>query len=284
MDFNQAIQLQTASSTFININSVSTAVAPATPLSGYAVESFGLGQSSIRGYVTENAQRDGVQAAEAFFGPRSVEIGVAVFGSTLGDFWDKIDALNGALDPYPSQFESTDGFRELRIYSPTGTTSRHLYMFVRPANLPSYSFNKNQSVGPSSKGFAANARIAFTAKDPRKISVAETTVSISTGTTTIAYDGTYDFYPRLIVTASGTSASYVLGSRTIGLTGMTSGVSYYIDHQNYTIRTGSFSGTLVPARIDNTITTGFGPIRPGGTIVLTGSVSACSLIYREAWL
>jgi hypothetical protein len=284
MDFNQAIQLQTSSSTFINLNSVSSAVAPATPVSGYAVESAGLGQSTIRGYVTENAQRDGVQAAEAFFGPRAVEISVAVFGSTLGDFWDKIDALNGALDPYPAQFESDDGFRQLRFYSPTGATSRHLYMFVRPSNLPSYSFNKNQSVGPSSKGFAANARVSFTAKDPRKISVSETTVSISTGTTTIAYNGTYDYYPRLIVTASGTSASYTLGSRTIGLSGLSSGTSYYIDHQTYTIRTGSFTGTLVPARIDNTTTTGFGPIRPGGNIVLSGSVSDCSLIYREAWL
>lgn len=284
MDFNQPISLQTASATFLEINTITSAAGPATPLSGYAVDGVTLGAANVRGYTVDEAQRDGIKGAEAFLGARNVTLIVSAYGSTIGNFWDKVDTLSGSMDPYPDAFVSDDGFRQLRFYSPTGATTKQVYMLVRPLAIPGIGVTKNQSVGASAKGFATNTQLAFLAKDPRKISVAESTVSISVGTTTVAYTGNYKYYPTVIVTASGTSASYTLGGKTVSLIGLSSGTSYYIDHAKATLRIGSSTGTISQGKFNETLTTGFGAIASGGSLVLSGSASGGSMIYREAWL
>lgn len=286
MDFNQPIALQTTSSAYIEMNTLTSAVAPATPLSGYIVDSVTLGTSAVRGFIAEKAQRDGIQAAEAFFGPRDVSVIVQAFGSTLGDFWDKVDALSIANDPYPNAFESDAGFRKLRFYSPTGSTSRQVYMSVRPTALAGIRVNKNMSQGSASKGFATNVQMNFVAVDPRKISVTEYTQSISTGTTTVAYTGNYEFYPQFIFTPSGTSLSYVIGGRTVSLIGLSAGTAYYVDHNKATVRTGSFTGPLAQGKVSPSATTGFGYLSSqfSSTVVVTGGLTSGSIIYRNAWL
>jgi hypothetical protein len=284
MDFNQPISLQTASATFLEINTVTSAAGPATPLSGYAVEGVTIGAAGVRGYTVDEAQRDGIRGAEAFLGSRNVTLVVSAYGSSIGNFWDRVDTLSGAMDPYPNAFVSDDGFRQLRFYSPTGSTTKQVYMLVRPASIPGIGVTKNQSVGASAKGFASNTQLAFLAKDPRKISVSEYTVSISAGTTTVAYTGNYKYYPTVIVTASGTSASYTLGGKTVSLIGLSSGTSYYIDHGKATLRIGSATGTISQGKFNETLTTGFGAISSGESVVLSGSASGGSIVYREAWL
>jgi len=284
MDFNQPISLQTASATYLEINSITSAVGPATPLSGYAVDAVNLGAAGIRGYTVDQAQRDGIQGAEAFIGARNIALVVSAYGSTIGNFWDNIDTLSGAMDPYPDAFVSANGFRQLRFYSPTGATTKQVYMLVRPTATPGIGVTKNQSVGASAKGFATNTQLAFVAQDPRKISVSEQTVSISLGTTTVSYTGNYKYYPTVIVTASGTSASYTIGGKTVALIGLSSGTSYYIDHEKATVRIGSATGAISQGKINETSTTGFGALRSGGNVVLSGSASGGSIVYREAWL
>ena len=284
MDFNQPISLQTASATFLQLNTITSAAGPATPLSGYAVDGVNLSPSAVRGYTVEQAQRDGIQGAEAFLGPRNVTLIVSAYGSTIGDFWDKVDTINGAMDPYPDAFLSDDGFRQLRFYSPTASTTKQVFMTVRPAQMPGIAVTKNQSVGTSARGFAVNTQAVFLAKDPRKISVSESTVSISVGTTTVAYTGNYKYFPTVIVTASGSAASYTLGGKTVSLIGLSSGTSYYIDHAKATLRIGSATGTISQGKFNETLMTGFGSLKAGGTIVVSGSVSGGSMIYREAWL
>lgn len=285
MDFNKKIEIQVSSSSYLNINSITSAAGPYTPLSGYVVEAVAFGQSSVRGYAAESAQRDGIQAAEAFLGPRNIGITVSVFGNSLGNFWDRVDSITSTSDPYPPDFSSDDGFRKLVFTSPTGSTSNEVYMMVRPLSAPQISINKNYSIGASSKGFATNTTISMVAKDPRKISTTERTSSISVGTTTVTYSGTYQSFPTIILTASGTSASYVLGGRTVALIGLSSGSTYYVDHSKNTVRVGSATGTLVPSKVNPLASTGFGYISPSyKTIVLSGSVSSGSIRYREAWL
>lgn len=115
MDFNQPISLQTASATFLEINTITSAAGPATPLSGYAVDGVTLGAANVRGYTVDEAQRDGIKGAEAFLGARNVTLIVSAYGSTIGNFWDKVDTLSGSMDPYPDAFVSDDGFRQLRF-------------------------------------------------------------------------------------------------------------------------------------------------------------------------
>ena len=284
MDFNQPISLQTASATFLEINTITSALGPATPLSGYAVDGANIGASGVRGYTVEEAQRDGIRGAEAFLGPRNVTLVVSVYGSTIGNFWDKIDTLSGSMDPYPDSFVTDDGFRQLRLYTPTGATTKQVYMLVRPTATPAIGVTKNQSIGTSAKGFATNTQLPFISKDPRKISVSESTVSISVGTTTVPYTGNYKYYPTVIVTASGTSASYTLGGKTVSLIGLSSGTSYYIDHGRATLRIGSATGTISQGKFNEVLMTGFGAIYSGASVVLSGSASGGSIIYREAWL
>lgn len=286
MDFNKPISIQTTSSAYLEINTLTSAIAPATPLSGYIVDSITLGAAAVRGFIAENAQRDGIQAAEAFFGSRDVGVIVQVFGSTLGDFWDKLDALTIANVPYPTAFEADDGFRKLTFYSPTGVTDRQVYMSVRPSALAGVRVNKNMSQGATNKGFATNVQLNFVAIDPRKISVTESTQSISAGTTTVSYTGNYEFYPQFILTPSGTSLSYVVGGRTVSLIGLSSGTAYYVDHNKATVRTGSFTGTLAQGKLSPSLTTGFGFLsaQTSPTVVVTGGLTSGSIIYRNAFL
>lgn len=285
MDFNQKIEIQVSSTSYLNINSITSAAGPYTPLSGYNVDGVSLGQASVRGYAVENAQRDGILTAEAFIGPRQLGLTVSVYGNSLGDFWKNVDTLSASADPYPPEFSSDDGFRKLVFTAPSGTTSNEVYMLVRPSAVPAISVNKNFSVGASARGFAINTQMVFTAKDPRKISTAEASVSISPGTTTVTYSGTYQSFPIVIVTASASSASYTIGGKTVSLIGLSSGTTYYVDHAKTTVRIGSETGTLSPGKVNPTLSTGFGFISPYyKTVVIGSGISSATVRYRNTWL
>jgi hypothetical protein len=217
MDFSKAIELQTASSTYININSL-TSSSPNAVLSGYMVEGIQYTGSTVSGYVDGMAQRDGVDTDIAVLGPRQVQLIVQVYGSTGADFYDKLDTLNSALQPYPSFATSDDGFRQLRFTQPTisyaalSASGIPMYMKLRPTSLPGYALN-NDRVTPlkAGKGVAAKVNVAMFAKDPRKIHQTTSSGSLGVSTTTtsstaVTNNGNYFAYPTMIITSSRTVA------------------------------------------------------------------------------
>lgn len=291
MDFNFAIELQTASATYLNINSVTASSVGSAPVSGYKVEQVNLAQSAVNGFLDTLAQRDGLDSSEAFLGARQVQLIVSVYGSSLSDFWGKVDALSGAMAPLPSAFSSDDGFRKLKFSVPYSGGNRTLYLKVRPQALPSYVVDRQTSIGDSVRGFAQRFTLSFIAKDPRKIndtaSTGSFTISGVTSTAAITNNGSYIAYPTitLISTASGTATISCAGFFTAVISVPFASVPVIINSEERTVKA---STTL---RMDTVLgnTSALPSLQPGSntlTIVFVsaGSLTSATYSFNEAWL
>jgi hypothetical protein len=290
MDFNFAIELQTASATYLNINSVTASSVGSAPVSGYKVEQVNLAQSNVNGFLDSLAQRDGLDSAEAFLGARQVQLIVSVYGSSLSDFWGKVDALSASLSPSPAAFLSEDGFRKIRFSVPYSGGNRTLYLKVRPQALPSYVVDRQTSVGDSVRGFAQRFTLAFIAKDPRKIndtaSTGSFTVSSSSGSATITNNGTYVAYPTMTLISTGTSTATIscAGFFTAVISCPAGTNTILINAEDRTVKIGS---TL---RMDLLLggTTAMPSLQPGSNaLTVTSSSSTLSSLtysFNEAWL
>lgn len=299
MDFTKSISISTGTSTALalDINSITTAPSAGTPFSGYLLQGISYAAAGISGYVDARAQTDGVDTDIAVLGPRSISAVVQVYGSTIGDFMDKIDTLNSACNPYPPFAESTDGFRDLRFTQPTisyaaySTSGIPLRFKVRPTSLPSYSLdNTLYTPQTSDRGLTTKMQLNFFAKDPRKISqtVSSSSLNISTTTTTttsITNNGNYKSYPTMVFINSATTAR----TATISTTSWTSVVTLpasttvTIDSEERTVRVGS---TL---RMDliGAATTALPYLSPGTNTITISAIAAtvtATYSFYEAWL
>lgn len=299
MDFSKAINIATGTSTsaFVNFNSITSAPTVGTSFSGYVVENVSYANASIRGFTESEAQRDGLDADIALIGPRQVQMVVQVYGSSLADFYDKLNTMNGAFQPYPSFASSDDGFRELRFVQPTAITTSNnttgllnLLLKVRPTSLPSYNLN-NDFVSPqtSDRGVSTRASVTLLSKDPRKLSQATRSSSINvsastTTSTTVTNDGNYYAYPTITITSThGSSQTATLSSGlwTASLV-IPASTTVTIDSKERTVSVGSTlrmdlllaTTTILPYLVsgNNTVTVG----------ALTSTTISFS--YNEAWL
>ena len=299
MDFSKAIQIATgtATSAFVNLNSITAAPTVGTPFSGYLVENVSYANGSIGGFTESQAQRDGSEADIALLGPRSVQMVVQVYGSSLADFYDKLNDLNGAMRPYPSYATSDDGFRDLRFVQPTAITTSNnttgllnLVLRVRPTALPSYQLN-NDMVTPqtSDRGVSTRASVTLFSKDPRKLSQstrsATLNVSASTSTTTtVTNDGNYNVYPSVTFVSTSGSTQTATISTSLFTTSVVipANTTVTINGPERTVNVGS---TL---RMDLVLaaTTILPYLITGSTTVTVSTLSSItvSLAYQEAWL
>jgi hypothetical protein len=299
MDFSKAIQIATgtASTAFINLNSITAAPTVGTPFSGYLVENVSYANAGIGGFTEALAQRDGVEADIALLGARQVQMVVQVYGSSLADFYDKLNALNGSMHPYPSYATSDDGFRELRFVQPTAITTSNnttgllnLLMKVRPTALPSYQLN-NDTVSPqtSDRGVSTRASVTLFSKDPRKLSqstrTASLNVSASTSTTsTVANDGNYNVYPDVTFVSTHGSTQTATISTSLFTTSLVipASTTVTISGDERTVTAG---GVL---RMDLVLaaTTILPYMVAGDTTVTVSALTSTtvSLAYKEAWL
>jgi hypothetical protein len=299
MDFSKSIQIATgtATSAFVNLNSITAAPTVGTPFSGYIVENVSYANGSIGGFTEGLAQRDGSEADIAILGPRTVQMIVQVYGSSLADFYDKLNDLNGAMRPYPSYATSDDGFRELRFVQPTAISTTNnttgllnLMLKVRPTALPSYQLN-NDSVTPqtSDRGVSTRASITLFSKDPRKLSQATRSASLNVSaststTTTVTNDGNYNAYPTATFVSVSASTQTATISTSLFTTSVVipAGTTVTINSRDRTVYIGS---TL---RMDLVLaaTTSFPYLITGNTSVTVSTLSSitASLAYQEAWL
>jgi hypothetical protein len=299
MDFSKAIQIATgtATSAFVNLNSITAAPTVGTPFSGYLVENVSYANGSIGGFTESQAQRDGSEADIALLGPRSVQMVVQVYGSSLADFYDKLNDLNGSMRPYPSYATSDDGFRDLRFVQPTAITTSNnttgllnLVLRVRPTALPSYQLN-NDMVTPqtSDRGVSTRASVTLFAKDPRKLSQAtrSATLSVSASTsttTTVTNDGNYNVYPTVTFVSTSASTQTATISTSLFTTSVVipANTTVTINGPERTVNVGStLRMDLVLA-----VTTILPYLITGSTTVTINALSsiAVSFAYQEAWL
>jgi len=292
VDFNREIKIATgtATSAYLNLNSITTAPTVGTPFSGYVLESVSYANANVAGFVDLLAQRDGSEANIATLTNRQIQMIVQVYGSSSADFYDNLNGLNSAFQPYPSFASSDDGFRALRFDQATVSTSAFstgfipLYLNVRPTSLPVYNLN-NDLVTPrtSDRGVSTKAAISLMCKDPRKISQTAKTGTLSVGSNTLTNNGNYIAYPTItfvntgaqqtatISTSSWTSVIVVAASATTILNSTTRAVTVAGSLQMNYILDGT---TFLPN------------LYPGSNVITLSSLTNTTITYtfNEAWL
>lgn len=298
MDFNKSIQIATSSSTFLNLNSITSSPSANNHFSGYVTQDVSFSNAQIGGFLDPLAQRDGAEADLAIMGVRGIQMIVQVYGSTIGAFHDNINALNSALQPYPSFASANDGFRALDFYQPTvsyaaySSTGIPMRIYVRPTALPSYQINNDnftpRVIGSVDRGLAATFRIGLMAKDPRKIcqTAVSGTFTSSTTTQTVTNNGNYNAYPTFVITNSATASRTVTISSSLFTTSLTVGGSnstYTVDGTNRIVQLNGTLSMNSLAQVQNF------PVFSGGNNTVTVSSSSWTGItvtysFYEAWL
>lgn len=322
MDFNLPITYQIAGSSTINLNSIAASeVTTTSPLSGYKVLSVNFGETGFTGYVDKRALHDGIDAADTFVGAKPISIICGVFGSSIADFHEKIQAVLNASRPVPRQYQDDYGFRDLCFSQGTIDTTNFstgyipMAMKVRPMSIPAVQLTSAQSIGVSSKGFAANVQLNFMAKKPYKFRQTGRSIEItsSSATTSLPNLGSAVVYPvfEIIFSTASTYSSATVTSVTFTFDGSSlklnsldfpaktsnDEVRWYIDFDEQTIYRGvrsvaggEFVKTLRQDVIDTT-TYLFGSIPPAddAATTLTTTYTGASIpekvvvTYTEAW-
>jgi len=298
VDFNREIKIATGSATsaYLNLNSITTAPTVGTPFSGYVVESVAYANAGVSGFMDSLAQRDGAAANIALLGTRQVQMIVQVYGSSSADFFDKLNALNSSLQPYPSFATSDNGFRSLDFDQATISTGLYtsgfinMRMKVRPTSIPTYNLNKELATPRTTdRGISTKAAISLMAKDPRKTNQTATTGTInvsssSATTTTLTNNGNYVAYPTFVFVNAATASRTATISTSAWTSVITLPASSTVTVDSYA-RTAKVGTTL---RMD-LITTGTStlPYLLAGATVITVSAMASvtgTYSFNEAWL
>ena len=322
MDFNLPITYQIAGSSTINLNSIAASeVTTSSPLSGYKVLSATFGDVQLTGYVDKRALHDGVDAGDAYLGTKTLSIVCGVFGSSIADFHDRVQALLDSSRPIPREYQTDEGFRNLAFSQATIDTANFtsgyipMQMKVRPASIPAVQLTSAQSIGVSAKGFAANVQLTFVARKPYKFLQTEQSITISSSSATTSFPnlGSAIVYPNfeLIYSVASTYASATIGSITFTFDSValklssldfpaktaSSEVRWYVDFDNQTVYRGVRStagGDYVKTLrqdVINSTTYLFGAIPPTDdsattmTTTYSGSPRLAQIVvtYSEAW-
>jgi hypothetical protein len=226
MDLSAAITIQRPGKAPLDINSIRdpNAVGSA-PLSGYSVETVDFSMVNVSAFTEDTPLVDGIDSYDAYLGGRQVNMVVAVYGSTYGDFWDKITALNEALQAQPKAADTgtypalpADGMRKMSFTQQSDANADYsLYMNVRPMMMPRFETEKSTAAGVAEKGYAALAQVSLMAEDPYKYFATESTFTrTGSGTISVVNRGTTVAWPTVTWanTASAT-ISATLGSDTV---------------------------------------------------------------------
>lgn len=226
MDLAAAITIQRPGKAPLDINSIRdpNAVGSA-PLSGYSVESVDFSMVNVSAFTEDTPLVDGIDSYDAYLGGRQINMVVSVYGSTYGDFWDKITALNEALQAQPKAADTgtypalpADGMRKLSFTQQSDAASDYsLYMNVRPVMMPRFVTEKATAAGIAERGYAAMANVSLIAEDPYKYFATESTFTrTGSGTISVVNNGTTVAWPTVTwANASSATISAVLGSDTV---------------------------------------------------------------------
>lgn len=203
MDLSQAITLERPGQSALDLNSVRDPLqVGSSPLSGYNVESVDFSDVNITAFAEDTPQVDGIDAYDPYLGARQITMIVGVYGSTYGDFWDKITELNYALQAQPKYATGTafpaDGFRKLSFTQPKVGGSYSLYMKVRPVALPRFVTDASSSAGDDIRGYAVSVRVTLVCEDPYKYFQTPRVFTITgSGSLTVINDGKTAAWPTV---------------------------------------------------------------------------------------
>lgn len=283
MDLSAAVTIQRPGAAPLDINSVRDPNAiGSSPVSGYMIEQVDFSSVPVTAFTEDTPLVDGVDSYDPYLSSRTISIVLSVYGSTYGDFWDKITALNAAFQAQPKAADTgtypaldADGKRKLSFSQPKASGSYSLYMMVRPMALPRFVTDASSAAGDESRGYSVRCTIALMAEDPYKYFASETTVSrTGSGTLSVVNSGTTIAWPTVTWNITSTSTvSVTLGSETVEHTNETSTVT-----DTFKTASSTDSSTLTSYE--------FFSIPPGtSTVTVVGeSGQTVSITIREAIL
>jgi hypothetical protein len=252
------------------------------PASGYLIEQVDFSSVSISAFTEDIPLVDGVDSYDPYLSARTINISLAVYGSSYGDFWDKVTALNAAFQAQPRAADTgtypalgADGQRKLSFSQPRASGSYSLYMMVRPMALPRFVTDGSSAAGDPTRGYSVRCSVTLMAEDPYKYFATERTFSrTGTGNLSVVNDGTTIAWPTVTwnVTSS-TTVSVTLGSETVEHTNEADNVT-----DTFKTSTSTDSPTLTSYE--------FFSIPPGtSTVQVVGQAGqTVSLTIREAIL
>lgn len=283
MDLSAAVTIQRPGAAPLDINSVRDPNAiGSSPVSGYMIEQVDFSSVPVTAFTEDTPLVDGVDSYDPYLSSRTISIVLSVYGSTYGDFWDKITALNAAFQAQPKAADTgtypaldVDGKRKLSFSQPKASGSYSLYMMVRPMALPRFVTDAASAAGDENRGYSVRCSIALMAEDPYKYFASETTVSrTGSGTLSVVNSGTTIAWPTVTWNITSTSTvSVTLGSETVEHTNETSTVT-----DTFKTASSTDSSTLTSYE--------FFSIPPGtSTVTVVGqSGQTVSITIREAIL
>lgn len=284
MDLSAAITIQRPGKAPLDINSIRDPNAVgSSPLSGYSVEQVDFSMINVNAFTEDTPLVDGIDSYDAYLGGRQINMVVAVYGSTYGDFWDKITALNEAMQAQPKAADtgtyaalSADGMRKLSFTQQSDATSDYsLYMNVRPVAMPRFVTEKATAAGIADRGYAAMANVSLIAEDPYKYFATESTFTrTGSGTISVVNSGTTVAWPTVTwANASSATISATLGSDTVSHSAVATSVT-----DTFKTATSTSSSTLTAYE--------FFSIPPGtSSVSVTAHSSATvTIAIREAIL
>lgn len=283
MDLSAAVTIQRPGAAPLDINSVRDPDAiGSSPVSGYMIEQVDFSSVPITAFTEDNPLVDGVDSYDPYLSARSINIVLSVYGSSYGDFWDKVTALNAALQAQPQAADTgtypalgADGQRKLSFTQPKAGGSYSLYMMVRPMALPRFVTDGSSAAGDASRGYSVRCTIMLMAEDPYKYFATESTFSrTGTGTISVVNTGTTIAWPTVTWNVtSTTTVGATLGSQTVTHTNATGNVT-----DTFKTATSTNSATLTDYS--------FFSIPPGtSSVSVTGqSGQTVSITIREAIL
>ena len=235
MDLSAAVTIQRPGAAPLDINSLRDPDAiGSAPASGYLIEQVDFSTVPITAFTENTPLVDGVDSYDPYLSARTINIALSVYGSSYGDFWDKITALNAALQAQPKAADTgtypalgADGQRKLSFTQPKVGGSYSLYMMVRPMALPRFLTDASSAAGDPNRGYSVRCTISLMSEDPYKYFASEATVSrTGSGALSVVNSGTTIAWPTVTWNiTSTTTVSVTLGSETVEHTDETSTVT-----------------------------------------------------------
>ena len=273
MELSAAVTLQRPGKAPLDLNSVrDPAAVGSAPLSGYSIEQVDFSSIQINAFAEDTPLMDGIDSYDPYLSGRQINMTIAVYGSTVGDFWDKVNDLNEAMQAQPKAANTgtypaldADGKRKLSFTQISDAVADYsLYMMVRPAAMPRSVTEKSASSGIESKGYAAMFQVSLLAEDPYKYFASTRSFTrTGSGDISVINSGTTVVWPT-VTWANATSAtiSATLGSDTVSHSAVATSVT-----DTFKTATSTSPTTLTAYE--------FFPINPGtSTVSVTAATGA----------
>jgi hypothetical protein len=246
------------------------------------IEQVDFSSVPVTAFTEDTPLVDGIDSYDPYLSARTISIVLSVYGSTYGDFWDKITALNAAFQAQPKAADTgtypaleADGKRKLSFSQPKAVGSYSLYMMVRPMAMPRFVTDAASAAGDATRGYSVRCTIGLIAEDPYKYFETTSTVSrTGSGSLSVVNTGTTIAWPTVTwnVTTSST-VSVELGSEKVEHTAVAANVT-----DTFKTATSTSSSTLTSYE--------FFSIPPGtSSVTVVGEAGqTVSITIREAIL